>query len=116
VNPPGLDSCGGHQARAYARGRYAVFDVRPPNCIHTQGRVVPIDVIPVVCSRAAATYLNRWIVDAPIDRYSDRLLVATPERPQIMASRVGLVQILSQRVVELSSYCQQLEHDLGMER
>jgi hypothetical protein len=26
VSPPGLDSCGGHQARAYFKGRYAVFD------------------------------------------------------------------------------------------
>ena len=49
--------------RVYFRGRYAVFDVRPTNCIRTEdGNVVPIDVIPVVCSLAAAKYLSRSIV------------------------------------------------------
>jgi hypothetical protein len=38
---------GGYTARAYARGRFAVFDVRPPNCVQDAlGVVVPIDVIP----------------------------------------------------------------------
>jgi hypothetical protein len=63
IDPPGLDSCGGYHARAYWFGRYAVFDVRPPNCIRTEtGEIVPIDVIPIVCSRAAATYLSQFVV------------------------------------------------------
>jgi hypothetical protein len=62
IDPPGLDSCGGYQSRSYFRGRYAVFDVRPSNCIRTEsGDISPIDVIPIVCSRGAATYLNKWI-------------------------------------------------------
>jgi hypothetical protein len=62
IDPPGLDSCGGYHSRAYLWGRYAVFDVRPPNCIRTNDRVIPIDVIPVACSRTATMYLSQWFV------------------------------------------------------
>ncbi len=63
VDPPRLDSCGGYHSRAYWRGRYAVFDVRPPNCVRTASGVVePIDVIPIVCSLAAAKYLSGYVV------------------------------------------------------
>jgi hypothetical protein len=63
IDPPKLDSCGGYHSRAYWFGRYAVFDVRPPNCIlDKSGSVVPIDVIPVVCPSVGASYLSRFVV------------------------------------------------------
>jgi hypothetical protein len=59
-----LDSCGGYHSRAYWRGRYAVFDVRPSNCIRTPtGEIAAIDVIPIICSRTGATYLSRLAVE-----------------------------------------------------
>ena len=40
---------GDYDARAYFRGRYGIFDVRPLNCVRTnEGGIVPIDVIPRV--------------------------------------------------------------------
>ena len=37
------------ERRAYARGRLAVFDVCPSNCVRTStGKTVPFDVVPVV--------------------------------------------------------------------
>lgn len=61
-----LDSCGGYHSRAYWRGRYAVFDVRPANCIRTpKGEIAAIDVIPIVCSRVAASYLSQFVVSSP---------------------------------------------------
>jgi len=40
---------GGYESRAYFRGRVAVFDVRPQNCVRITGtdELFPIDVIPM---------------------------------------------------------------------
>lgn len=52
-------SVGGYEARAYAGDRFAVFDVRPANCVRTaEGDVVPFDVIPQVFSRKDALILR----------------------------------------------------------
>ena len=57
---PGDDALGGYEARAYFRGRFGVFDVRPVNCVRTaDGEVVPIDVIPRVFGRADAQTVAR---------------------------------------------------------
>lgn len=54
------DALGGYEARAYFRGRFGVFDVRPVNCVRTaDGDVVPIDVIPRVFNRAEAAIVAR---------------------------------------------------------
>jgi hypothetical protein len=53
-------SVGGYGARAYCRGRIAVFDVRPLNCVREQsGIVVPIDVIPCLFGSVGAAVLKR---------------------------------------------------------
>lgn len=65
IRPPGLDSCTTDETKAYWRGRYAVFDARPPNCLRSRhGEVLPIDVIPMVCTRNEATWLSRFVVEA----------------------------------------------------
>ncbi len=52
-------SVGAYEARAYAGDRFAIFDVRPANCVRTtEGDVVPFDVIPQAFSRADATVLR----------------------------------------------------------
>ena len=52
-------SGGGYEARAYAGNRFAIFDVRPPNCVRTaEGDVVPFDVIPQVLNRKDAAVLR----------------------------------------------------------
>lgn len=52
-------SMGGYEARAYAGNRFAIFDVRPPNCVRTaEGDVVPFDVIPQVLNRQDAVALK----------------------------------------------------------
>jgi hypothetical protein len=55
---------GGYEARAYCHGRFAVFDVRPVNCVRSaEGIIVPFDVIPQIFSHRNAARL----------RYSDGL-------------------------------------------
>jgi hypothetical protein len=117
INPPGLDSCGGPESRAYVCGRFAVFDVRPPNCVLSQSRVIPIDVIPIVLSRGASDYLSRWIVEAAGPGYAERLLVATRDHQKILSSRSTLIQMLSQRGMGLSPHYpqQDITCDLGRE-
>ena len=52
-------SVGGYEARAYASNRFAIFDVRPANCVRTaEGDVVPFDVIPQVLNRKDAMILR----------------------------------------------------------
>ena len=52
-------SVGGYEARAYAGDRFAIFDVRPQNCVRTaEGDVVPFDVIPQVLKKADAALLH----------------------------------------------------------
>lgn len=52
-------SVGGYEARAYAGNRFAIFDVRPANCVRTAGGdVVAFDVIPQVLTRQMATALR----------------------------------------------------------
>ena len=52
-------SVGGYAARAYAGNRFAIFDVRPANCVRTaEGDVVPFDVIPQVLKREDASTLR----------------------------------------------------------
>lgn len=53
------DPLGAYEARAYKRGRIAVFDVRPANCVLlASGTLVPIDVIPQALSRREADMLD----------------------------------------------------------
>ena len=50
---------GAYEARAYANSRFAIFDVRPANCVRTaEGDVVPFDVIPQAFNRADAAVLR----------------------------------------------------------
>ena len=50
---------GAYEARAYAGERFAIFDVRPANCMRTpEGDVVPFDVIPQAFNRADAAVLR----------------------------------------------------------
>lgn len=52
-------SVGGYEARAYAGNRFAIFDVRPANCVRTaSGDVVPFDVIPQALTRQDAAMLR----------------------------------------------------------
>ena len=56
-----VNSLGGYEARAYAGNRFAIFDVRPANCVRTsEGDIVPFDVIPQVLNRKDAALLRRW--------------------------------------------------------
>lgn len=58
-------SVGGYEAKAYAGNRFAIFDVRPPNCVRTvEGDVVPFDVIPQVFNRKDAAALR--ILPSPV--------------------------------------------------
>lgn len=54
------DPLGAYDARAYKRGRYAVFDVRPVNCVvlSASGALVPIDVIPQALTRVESRTLD----------------------------------------------------------
>ena len=48
-------SVGAYEARAYAGRRFAIFDVRPANCMRTpEGDVAPFDVIPCVFNQKDA--------------------------------------------------------------
>ena len=54
------ESLGGYEARAYIKGRFVVFDVRPVNCSQSSdGLIVPFDVIPQVLRLADAIDLRR---------------------------------------------------------
>ena len=53
-------SVGAYEAKAYAGDRFAIFDVRPANCVRTaEGDVVPFDVIPQAFNRADSRILRR---------------------------------------------------------
>jgi len=55
-----------YETRAYFRGRMGIFDVRPINCVRTAScLVVPIDVIPRIYGRQAASDLRRMIFQRP---------------------------------------------------
>jgi hypothetical protein len=59
------DHLGGYTSRAYFRGRIGVFDVRPMNCVQTEGGVVvPIDVIPQFFNRSEASILHARTIKA----------------------------------------------------
>ena len=52
-------SVGAYEPEAYAGNRFAIFDVRPANCVRTaEGDAVPFDAIPQAFSRADAAVLR----------------------------------------------------------
>ncbi len=53
---------GHYESRAYCLGRYAIFDVRPINCVETDaGLIIPIDVIPKAFPQREAQILKRYV-------------------------------------------------------
>ena len=54
-------SLGAYEARAYARSRFAIFDVQPANCMRSpEGEVVPFDVIPLALDREGDAVLRNF--------------------------------------------------------
>ena len=56
------EALGHYESRSYLLGRYAIFDVRPINCVENhEGLIIPVDVIPKAFTHREAQILKRYV-------------------------------------------------------